>query len=357
MITLCVIAACFYWGILYENVTILICGVALGILLLLSVLEVLYRLFTIKCHLEIPISMADRNKPVSIGIRVDNRSGITCGKVKFRLSIHNTLESKGKKHWITLQNVYSDNLRYDVPILITAAGCQEVEIRKMRIYAFTGLVYLTKPCKEFGSIIVMPQIHSVGVRISEAVRNFIGDADVYDEYRPGHDPTELFEIREYREKDKLQSIHWKLSAKMDELTVREHSLPSACGVVLLLDTGKEKHSKRKRKEKSMDQFLELAASLSYTLMDEGCPHYIAWFSKQKGEITRIRVDDEESFYLFLSVFLQDSTITDKCHIKESYMEKYRREYYLCDLLINPYLEIYKNGNKITDESKTLEIIL
>lgn len=355
LITLCVIAACFYWGILYENVTILTCGAAIGILLLMSMVEVVYRFFTMKCHLEIPISMADVNRPVSIWVKVDNRGIVTCGKVKLCLSIHNSLEKKGKKNWITVQNAYPHSMKYNVPIMINRAGCQEIELHKMRIYAFSGLVYLTKSCKESGCILVMPRIHSVRVRISEAVRNFIGDADVFDEYRPGHDLTELFEIREYRAKDKLQSIHWKLSAKMDELMVREHSLPTACGVIILLDTQKE--TKRRKSEIKKHQFLELTASLSYALMDVGCPHYMAWYSREKGEITRIRVDDEESFYLFLSIYLQDSTVTEKFDIKESYMEKYRREYYLCDLLINQNLEIYKNGNKVTDESKELEIVL
>ena len=112
LITLCVIAACFYWGILYENVTILICATALGILLLLSFVEVLYRFLTIQCHLEIPISMADINRPVSIAVKVDNQGIVACGKIKLRLSIHNSLEKKGKKHWITVQNAYPRSMKY-----------------------------------------------------------------------------------------------------------------------------------------------------------------------------------------------------------------------------------------------------
>ena len=244
-ITLLVIAACFYVGILYENVKILLCGTALAILFVLSVLEVLYRLFTMECHLDIPISMTDQNQPVNIGVRINNQGAITSGKVKIRLSVHNALEAKGKKTWASVPNAYPANLRYDFPILIGEAGCQEIEMKKVRIYAFTGLVYFTKRCKEYGSVIVMPEIHSIGIRITEAVRQFMGDADVYDEYRPGHDPSELFEIRPYQEKDKLQSIHWKLSAKMDDLMVREHSFPEACAVVILLDVRKEKLKKKR----------------------------------------------------------------------------------------------------------------
>ena len=258
------------------------------------------------------------------------------------------------------------NQRSDYPITISEAGCQEVELHKMRIYAFTRLLYITKKCKQQDTITVMPQLHTIGIRTSEAVRNFIGDADVYDDVRPGHDSAETFDIRPYREKDKLQSIHWKLSAKMDDLIVRENSLPMACAVVLLLDL--EKGALKEMKKNSaanLDGFLEVAASLSLALLDAKIPYFVAWYSKEKDEIVRTRVDDEESFYLFLSVYLQDGIFTDRFPIREAYKEKYRGEYYIHDLLVNRDLEIYKNGElvtwidktKIIDACEKLEILL
>lgn len=364
IITLFAIAACFYTGILYEHLTILLCGVALSILLIVSIVEVVYRLFTMKCHLDIPISMAEQNRPVDIGIRIRNAGEIVSGKVKVCLSIHNALEKKGKNTWVTISNVYRGNLRYDVPIIIEEAGNQEIELKKIRIYSFTRLVHVTKKCKDFGSVMIMPKIHSLGIRITEPVRNFMGDADVYDDIRPGHDPAELFGIRPYREKDKLQSIHWKLSAKMDDLMVKENSFPVACAVVILLDLQDTKKKKGK-KDFSFDGFLELAASVSYALMDAECAHFVVWHSKSRDEIIRIRVDDEESFYLFLSLYLQDVTFISDVDLKERYREKYRNEYYLYDLLINKDLEVYKNGEfvskvdkkRIADECEKMEILL
>ncbi len=361
-ITLFVIAVCFYVGILYENVKILLCGVALMILLVLSVIEVFYRLFTMECHLEIPISMAERRKPLSVGIRVINKGAVTSGKMKFRMSIHNALIPKGKKDWFSIPHAYAANLRYDFPIEILEAGCVEIELSEIRIYSFTGLIWIKKKCKEYGSVIVMPEIHSIGMRISEPVRSFIGDADVYDDLRPGHDHSEIFEIREYREKDKLQSIHWKLSAKTDDLMVRERSLPEACAIVIFLDL---RQDKAKDKQMFLNAFLEIAASLSFALLDRECVHFVAWYSKEKGDVIRIRVDDEESFYLFLSHYLWDGIFHEDIDVKQRYKERFRGEIYLYDLLLNKNLELYKNGEPvkkfdtkdIADECEKLEILL
>lgn len=341
IITLLVIAVCFYVGILYENIKFLICGLALGILLFLSILEVLYRLFTIQCKVEIPIAMAEKKKPVEIGIRVRNSGGVISGRICLCLKIHNRWKEKGKKNWIHIPHGYSESHRYEIPIVIHGAGCQEIDLKKIRIYSLTGLIYLTKRCKSHESIVVMPEIRPVSLRISEALRNFIGDADEYDEYRSGHDASEIYDIREYREKDKPQSIHWKLSAKMEELVVKENSLPAACAVVVLLEIQKKKGNKN-----SIEDFLERAAGVSYALMDAGCPHYVAWFSKEKAELTRIRVDDEESFYLFLNIYLQDGIPTADMDLRELYREKYRNEYYLKDLCISS-----------ADENEEMEFLL
>ena len=166
IITLFAIAACFYVGILYENLKILLCGVALGILLIISIVEVVYRLLTFKCHLEIPISMAEQNRPVDIGIRIRNAGEIVSGKVRVCLSIHNALEPKGKNAWVTISNVYPGSLRYDFPIVIKEAGNQEIELKKIRIYSFTRLVHFTKKCKDYGSVVIMPEIHSMGISIT-----------------------------------------------------------------------------------------------------------------------------------------------------------------------------------------------
>ena len=81
----------------------------------------------------------------------------------------------------------------------------------------------------------MPQIDEIPVRITDRVRNFFGDSDIYDDIRPGYDPSELFDVREFQNGDRLQSVHWKLSARTDELMVKENSLPKACAVAIVAD--------------------------------------------------------------------------------------------------------------------------
>ena len=174
------------------------------------------------------------------------------------------------------------------------------------------------------------------MRVTERTRNFFGDADVYDDFRPGNDSSEIFDVREFRDGDKIQSIHWKLSAKMQELVVREDSQPLACPVVLLLDSAKI------RTGKQAQAFLSVAASLVFSMMDVHCPHYVSWYSGSQQDMVRVRVDDEEGYYTFLSSYLADMREAPQ-EIRQLYREKYRYDHELHTLLLTGELALSMDG--------------
>lgn len=364
IIVLLIVALCFYLGILYTNSIMLTLGYALSILLFISVVEVIYRLFTMKCNIEVPISMTESGRPVSVNIKIRNKGFLPAGKVEVRVENKNVLHKRGKRQWIAFDDIPVGEKKYHMKMRLKGAGCHEISVTQMKIYSLFGLICLKRKCRDFSSVLIMPEVYSSNVQITEAVRNFLGDADVYDDFRPGHDSGEIFEIREYREKDKLQSIHWKLSAKMDNLMVKENSLPKACAVVLMLELRPLQSKSLRKKEIDAGAYLDLVATLSYSLMDQKCPHFVAWYSEEKEGVRRIRVDDEESFYLFLDAYLREAIPKEK-HIREEYRKDYKSEWYLYDILINEKLELYKNGEflmkldekKIKDECEKLELLL
>lgn len=361
---LLIVGLCFYVGILYTNTVILTIGYAIGILAAASLAEIVYRMFTLKCYIDAPISMSESGKPVNVVVQIHNKSMLPAGKVEVRIVNKNVFHKRGESRWVTLDNVSVGKNKQTVSLVLESAGCHEIMATYMRISSLFGLLSIRKRCKDYTTVLIMPEVHSTGIQITEAVRNFLGDADVYDDFRPGHDSGETFEIRNYREKDKLQSIHWKLSAKMDELMVKENSMPKACAVVLMLETRPFKRKKFSRKEMDAGAYLELLSSVSYSLMDQKCPHFVVWYSEQKQGIRRIRVDDEESFYLFLDAYLRELIPAEK-NIREEYRRDYKSEWYLYDIVINESLELYKNGElvtkldekKIKDECEKMELLL
>ncbi len=113
-------------------------------------------------------------------------------------------------------------------------GLVNCRLRKVWICDLLGLVSL--PARSSGGcqIVVLPNIYSpsLGLEPEPAAE---GEGERYSQQDPGSDPTELFQLREYRPGDRLNRIDWKLSQKARALLVREGSLPISDRVLFLLD--------------------------------------------------------------------------------------------------------------------------
>lgn len=360
--SLVVAVLCFYYGVIYQNAMIITIAYAIVLLAGVSVLEVVFLALATKCRMEVWGEPAESEKPFSLSFHMTNKSPFSIGKMEFRVGIQSTIfHRKDFRRMSVLEGKPGTNT-YTFDVVISGAGRYEITASYLYFTSFTGMFRAKKKIRECREVLLLPQIHALNMEITEGVKNFLGDADCYDEFRPGHDAGEIFEVRKYRQKDRLQSIHWKMSAKMDELMVRESSLPRACAIVLLLDA---KKTGTRSEEEKLRAYLELAVSISFGLTDRKIPHYVAWMSRQSGDIRRIRVDDDESFSLFLMNYLQDGVDGAKEDIRKRYRDKYKNEIYYKDICINTNLEIYQNGEylagldakKMKDACEELELLL
>lgn len=356
-----VTGALFYISVLYKSTSLIMFGYAGTALLILAFLFLLYRVHTISCGITFPISIAECGKPLTARIIIENKSMFPCLKFQCLLEQNNHFLKGRHKEWLQGGDAASGKNSFDYSLVIEDYGSYEVVLKKVRIYDLTGLFYVNKKVQCSGYVQVLPNMQEIGVHLSEAARNFFGEAEVYDEFRPGDDHSELFQMREFRSGDKIQSIHWKLSAKQEELLVKEDSLPKACPVVLFLDY---KNEKQRRPEK-VNAYLVILASISFSLMDAGCAHYAAWYSNRREDLVRVRVDDEESLFLFLSGYLQETFQKQDKDLRQLYQEKYKGENYLFAFQLDERLRLLKNGERIIrfhledwkKELEGLEIVL
>lgn len=311
MIGLIVLAVTIYLSFIYHSVSILMIAITEGCIMLLSFCYLLFQTRRISGKLNIPISVLEQGQDLRGEVRINCVTGLPIGRICMKISCRKRGEKRGK-------TIRMDLGMEQFALPMREVGCFEIELVSMRVYDLFGLFFLVKCPKGGEMVLVLPQLHTLPLRLEESVHNFYGDADVYDELRPGYDPAENFGVREFRAGDRLQSVHWKLSAKTDTLMIRENSLPRACSVVLFLK----------------DAIPEEYAALSFSLMDAGCPHYVCWQSVSRGELLRARVDDEESFYGALTEYMRDGEQTSTVVLEEEYTGKYRGERYLRSFVLD-----------------------
>ena len=144
------------------------------------------------------------------------------------------------------------------------------------------------------SAIVLPNFYEQKAMPDLSLNTANETQDVYSPHKSGDDPSEVFDIREYRSGDRQQQIHWKLSLKQGELMVREFSEPICDRFTIFMDFNVK--SLLEDVLSLVDDMLETALSLSYYLQDNYVRHSIAWFDMRHQDTDSININSEDDIY-------------------------------------------------------------
>lgn len=338
-----------YVALMYHNAFLLLLCFLEAVLFVLSFFLLLYQKRMLCGRLELPVGISEQGKNTLVKLVVTNRSIFAVKRMKATVTVTDGYRKTKKKNQLTLPVAHRGETEFILGISFEGTGTYEVTLKKLRIYDAMGLLYGTLHLKSVGRVQVMPKLCDVPVRLTPATKNFYGEADVYDDCLPGYDNSEIFEVREYQKGDRLQNVHWKLTAKQDDLMVKEHSLPKACPVIFLLEY---RTKKRKKRQPDVIAYMEAAASISFSIMDAGCPHYVVWYDGAEGDIKRLRVDSEESLFYFIGVLMQLRFETPKESLLWRYREKYRREPYVWTVSLEENLVLKKGEETLTQLTGT-----
>ncbi|MBP1549797.1 MAG: DUF58 domain-containing protein [Oscillospiraceae bacterium] len=170
---------------------------------------------------------------------------------------------------------------------ISAAHCGTAEIYIKRVLLRDYLRIFAIPVKVSakGKCISLPVIYPVQASVESSPVS-ADDGTAFSPYKPGDDPSEIFALREYREGDSNNRIHWKLSSRTDDFIVKELSLPIGCNILIAVDFF------GCRKASAADKVLDAAFSISYFLAEYGLAHSLAYALSGYG-IKKLEIDSAD----------------------------------------------------------------
>ena len=354
IIYLIVMGTTVYLNVLYDwKEGAMVLSVELAFLFF-CLLEAWFVRRKVKTRIEVKKEIAEQGEEVPICVWIQNRSSFPAG-VKVTLFIKYAGENKKiKQTW----RVYLGGRKEETFSKETFAqkcGKMKMELGKITVSDWWGGISFPKKVREQERILVMPKPCPVNLTVSHKTKWFPIESDEYATDRSGDDNTEIYEIREYRNGDRLQKVHWKVSAKQDDLYVKEYSYPLGAGVLILLEGGKSENT---------PSFLMGVVSVSMAMLEKKCPHYIAWKMKEDPFIQRRLIKDEESFYQFLTEFLEIETNLLETDMEERYRYQYRNAIYSSIIIFTNAREMQINhqekmkvGPEIERFFETTEIIV
>lgn len=128
---------------------------------------------------------------------------------------------------------------------------------------------------------------------------------------------------------------------MDDLMTKEYSMPRGCKVLVLLDAGQKGADPDRT-----DRFLEMAASLSFSMLEAECPHFVAWYDESRGQLLRQAVEREQNIYEMLDRVMTAPLYEQKYDIEAAYRSAYPEGTYSTVLVLDKAGILKRNGEPV-----------
>lgn len=236
-------------------------------------------------EIEIPVLVKSRYRfPVRCRaiVTVGNRFGQ--GKRKNRLSCY---LAPGKTR------------KLSVRIKAELSGRMEAELTSLILWDYLGIFKRTLRTEGHKAVGIWPEMDLLPVEVTRRTREFLADADEYSTEKSGDDPSQIYQIREYRPQDPARNIHWKISAKEDAVMVKENSFPLGA----------------------------------------------AWFEEKNHRVVKMRVDGEESLYELIWRLMEIEPVSDREFARSCCEEAFRGVWFSTVLTVTDAGEILVNGQR------------
>ena len=183
---------------------------------------------------------AGRSSKIPVVLRLQNRSKLPVANMIIEIEYYNTLD--GDKNTMKINTpLYPDDVQY-LTLHVSAKhyGTVRMNIKRCRIVDMLKLfkirVSTDAASKLFGesTFTIVPDYIPIENNIANYAEMGL-ETDDYSKTSKGDDPSEIFDIHEYHDGDKINRIHWKLTAKQDKTMVKDYSLPISNSIVLMAD--------------------------------------------------------------------------------------------------------------------------
>ena len=295
---------------------------AMVLLVIIAALPVIMLVFVLaakklsKTEFVIPDKTAPKNVAFPVDLCITNNSILPVGKAEAFIEYSNSLGSSVSTFELHMP-VHPRNTQ-KMTFRISSEYCGKLKINCTGIYIYDPLrLFRMRIAKNISAeIIITPDIHEINGNI--CFTDTIDDDNcLYSQYKPGDDPSEIFDLREYVPGDKLNRIHWKLSSKKNDFIVKDYSLPIDAAAVLFLDL----YSCNKKDNSAYQSatMIEALFSISGFLIGNERPHTIIYYDPSIGNYNKIIVSDSESFNAAVGQLMSVVSVSDACVSPEKYL--------------------------------------
>lgn len=232
-----------------------------------------------------------KNKETEFTVKISSLGKMPIPGVKIIINAKNMLTGENAEIIRELSIIPKGRETINLNFISPNCGCIEMSVKEIVITDPMKIFIKEKSSSETAKCFIVPKIDQI---IWPDNEDYVYDMESfrYSYTHSGDDPSETFDIKEYNPGDSCRSIHWKLSAKTQEIMVREPALPINSSLMILDD--KTFLSGQDFSAEVISSHTELFLKLSYTALLKGIRHSAGWFNcrTQTFEIFAISTADD-----------------------------------------------------------------
>lgn len=287
-IVLILVCAAFYILYLWDfALVLLIVMIALPIIMFVTTLIA-------KKKITVEFAVKEKNVPKNINfpvqLVVNNRSIFPIGKAEAHIEYYNVFSDQISSFELYLPIQANNSQR--VTFQLSSKFCGIVRIRCSYLHIYDPLrIFRLKAGKSISTeILISPEGHEIDGVVHYTDR-IIEESNSFSEHKAGDDPSEVFDLREYNQGDKLNRIHWKLSSKKDEFIVKDYSLPIDVPCSIFVDLKCYKGSFLNLPV--YDTIIETFLSLSQFLLNNERAHSVIYYNSNQERFVERDIKDSQ----------------------------------------------------------------
>lgn len=208
---------------------------------------------------------------IAVALDLKRKNRLPIGTVRVRLVFENVLYGEQEENEVWLQPGEEREMTF--VHLYEAVDCGNVRTHAAaaEYRDLLGLAAFKRPVDISRETLVYPPEIRLNMELLKRpeTKNF---GELYNQ-KKGQDISEVSGLREYVPGDSMNSIHWKLSGKLDELIVREFGQPSNYNTLILYEMMK-RNQDEEIPNSCNNAVLALTVSLSMSMLELNLEHNV-----------------------------------------------------------------------------------
>lgn len=265
-------------------------------------------------------NFGDSRRPVHFVISLINHSRLfALTNAKMDVMLKNTFSGETKKDHILFSVNVNSTEKLELRWKGFYSGLILLTVSKISLYDYFGIFKVRlyrKKKKIFLEALKLPNYIPLLKYDENIYEESRLENETYSLHMAGEDPNEIFDLHDYKEGDRLNRIHWKLSSKRSTYVVKDYSQPISSNASIVVDFSSTQDLD------TIEALFKALYNISYQLILSEESHEIIWFHKDFMKVVISDIQNREDlFNCFHDLYLNGCSPVEK-HLLSEYVGRY-----------------------------------